>query len=581
MRIRRAAIIAAAALLALSTPDVTVALSGTVFVDANANGIADQGEERLQGVRVSDGTSIALTGADGGYELRDRGELTVVHVTQPTGYTAPIWWQEVVPGADGTVDFPLQPEDQPDGFHFVHVTDVHIKPDVVDHVLAFVDRVNAMAPAPAFVVNTGDLVWDLLEAESEQEVTDAFDLHVGAYEGLQPREYCVPGNHDHVGYAGELSADSPLYADGAWKRYFGPPWYSFERAGYLFIALDGTLGVTEGDDRPRWGYTDTLRPESLSWLREELGHVDEDQPIVVLIHEPVHGLTNRGDLREAMAGHNVIGVLSGHYHTTARYEDLGATEYVGGALCGGWWQPGPSPDGAPRGYNVVRCVGGEIEVFYQAAVGEHHINLLQPTGDRPHKGAIPIRAQLWDPEGAIHSARAELGGLSTELELEEGDLWREVTGAVRPGDLRDGDYTLRVTVQDVGGSEWSAARRVQLLRRHHSLLGNVADATLVLSVYHEGGPVQVYVNGQSVGEMPGEGSFHEPTKLTVPGHLLRYANRVRLVTGTHKDMWAHELRLEHAGEVYHEPRSRESAVRLNGRKSPHEFVIFLGGPCMR
>ncbi|MFW5866377.1 MAG: metallophosphoesterase [Armatimonadota bacterium] len=580
MRIHRTAITAAVALAALILPTtLALALSGSVFVDANSNGIADPGEEAVRGARVSDGAQIALTGADGEYELPDRDEPVVVFITQPTGYTAAAWWQMVQPGHTQSVDFALRPEEQPDGFHFVHVTDIHVKPDVVEHVRHFVRRVNAMTPAPAFVANTGDLVWDLLEAEDEQEVTDAFDLHVSAHEDLRPRHYVIPGNHDHVGYAGELSPDSPLYADGAWKRYFGPPWYSFERAGYLFIALDATLGVTEGDDPPRWGYTDTLRPECLAWLRTELEQVPTDQPIVVLIHEPVHGLTNREDLREAMAGHHVIGVLSGHYHTTARYEDLGATEYVGGALCGGWWQPGPSLDGAPRGYNVVRCIDGEVEVFYQAAVGEHHINLLQPTGEKPHHGAIPIHAQVWDPEGTIQLARAELGGLSAELEVGEGELWRDITGSVKPGALRDGDYRLRVVVQDIGGSEWFAGGTVQLLRKHHSLLRNAGDATLLLSVYHEGGPVEVLVNGRPVGEASGHDSFSEPAELTVPGHLLRYANRVTLVSGTDHDMWVQKLRLKHQGEVHHEPRASDSTIRLNGRKSPHEFVIFLGGPC--
>jgi predicted MPP superfamily phosphohydrolase len=487
----------------------------------------------------------------------------------------------VAPDADAPVDFALRPEDQPDDFHFIHVTDVHIKPDIVQHVRDFVERVNATDPPPAFVANTGDLVWDLLEADSEEEVVEAFDLHVDAYEELRTRQYAIPGNHDHVGYAGELSPESALYADGAWRRYFGPPWYSFEYAGNLFIALDATVGVTEGDDRPRWGYTDTLRPECLAWLRKELERVPTDQPIIVLVHEPVHGLTNREDVEQALAEHNVRAVLSGHYHTTARYDVIGATEYVGGALCGGWWQPGPSPDGAPRGYNVVRCAGDDVDVFYQAAAGEHHMNLLQPTGTAPVDGAIAIRARVWDPRARLHSARAELGGVRTELEISEGKLWREITGTVRPGQLADGDYRLRVIAQDIGGSEWFAARDVQLLRRHHALLRGADDATLLLSVYHEDGPVQVLVNGRPVGEVPGEGSFSEPTELTVPGHLLRDANRVRLVTGTDTDMWAHRIRLQHDGEVHHEPRTRDTAVRLNGRRSPHDLVIFLASPCER
>ena len=55
---------------------------GTVFVDSNENGLLDSGEIGLSDVRISNGTDIVLSGADGRYEIAIDNEA-ILFITKP------------------------------------------------------------------------------------------------------------------------------------------------------------------------------------------------------------------------------------------------------------------------------------------------------------------------------------------------------------------------------------------------------------------------------------------------------------------------------------------------------------------
>src|SRR5688572_13533548 len=63
--------------------------AGVVFVDRNDNGQRDRGEPGLKGVTVSDGTTLAVTDAQGRYLLPVVDGRTVF-VIKPAGYRFPI-----------------------------------------------------------------------------------------------------------------------------------------------------------------------------------------------------------------------------------------------------------------------------------------------------------------------------------------------------------------------------------------------------------------------------------------------------------------------------------------------------------
>jgi hypothetical protein len=81
-------------------PDVVTSpnegpIFGTVFNDANQNGVQDSDETGIEGVMVSDGLNVVLTDANGAYELPSpTEEMSMegfsVFVTKPAGYDVPV-----------------------------------------------------------------------------------------------------------------------------------------------------------------------------------------------------------------------------------------------------------------------------------------------------------------------------------------------------------------------------------------------------------------------------------------------------------------------------------------------------------
>ena len=68
---------------------------GTVFNDANMNGVQDEGESGIEGVMVSDGLNVVMTNSNGAYELPSPTEEASeagfsVFITKPAGYNVPV-----------------------------------------------------------------------------------------------------------------------------------------------------------------------------------------------------------------------------------------------------------------------------------------------------------------------------------------------------------------------------------------------------------------------------------------------------------------------------------------------------------
>ncbi len=111
--------------LACSTGVARADLEGRVFVDANANGVADPGEGR-PGVAVTNGRDVAVSGADGRYRLPERAEGFTA-ITRPAGFACETWYRK------GSGDFALLPSESPgEDFFFVHMSDAHVYADSAD-----------------------------------------------------------------------------------------------------------------------------------------------------------------------------------------------------------------------------------------------------------------------------------------------------------------------------------------------------------------------------------------------------------------------------------------------------------------
>src|SRR5262245_52812002 len=194
-------------------------------------------------------------------------------------------------------------------FSFVQISDTHIgfkgqaNGDAVATLQQVVDRVNALRPAPAFVLHTGD--------QTHGQKAGAFDTVAEILKGVKTdRIFYVPGEHD-------------VFLDGG-KEYLGRygrgtvgerGWQSFDYKGTHFVGLVNVLSY-KGEG------VGALGEEQIEWLEKDLAPLATSTPVVVFAHVPLWavypqwGWTTE-DAERALAGLKRFGsvtVLNGHIH---------------------------------------------------------------------------------------------------------------------------------------------------------------------------------------------------------------------------------------------------------------------------
>jgi predicted MPP superfamily phosphohydrolase len=324
-----------------------VRLSGSVFLDANANGRRDPGEPGVAGARVSDQAHTVVSGPDGAWAIAASRGHGVVFVAAPAGYRArsPFWRPQ--PAAGGPLDFALERQAAVSGFWFIHASDTHASQASADRIHAL--RALVDERRPAFVLVTGDLVKDALRV-GEAEAASYFDLYVGETARFPVPVWSVPGNHDNFGIERAKSgvdASHPLYGKRMYRQRLGPNYYSFDHGGVHFVALD-TVDV---DDQWYYGHVDE---EQLAWLEGDLAAVAPGTPVVTFNHIPFvsaveplagyrddppaptlievgdktqfrHVVSNLGEVLARFGRHPLVLALGGHMHAreSIRYEAEG------------------------------------------------------------------------------------------------------------------------------------------------------------------------------------------------------------------------------------------------------------------
>lgn len=273
---------------------------GTVFNDANGNGVMDPGERPVPGVVVSNQRDVATTDSAGRYRL-SADEKTIVFVSVPTD------WQPVgafwrVANGD-SVSFGLRAVRQPRSFRFIHASDTHIDTAHVDRVRRF--RALADSIGPAFTLIAGDLIFDSM-SQQEARARGFFELFLAEMKSFRAPYWTVPGNHDHFGIIRSRShvpETHPLYNRGMYRHYFGPEYYSFNYGGVHFIGLD----TVQPDDSAYFGGVDSLQ---LAWLARDVAAVPASTPIVTFCHIPL------ASGFDPLIGYNGMALVSGIAHSS-------------------------------------------------------------------------------------------------------------------------------------------------------------------------------------------------------------------------------------------------------------------------
>jgi 3',5'-cyclic AMP phosphodiesterase CpdA len=382
-RARRKAlsIVTVAAVLAAPQASAQGVGRGSVYIDANGNGLRDAAEAGVAGVVVSNQVQVARTEADGSFVLDGRG-FGIVFVSLPDGFSAPRgWWKPVGQLGDG---FGLLPAPRAETFAFLHASDTHIS----DASLPRARRLAALVDSlrPDLVLVTGDLVRDALRV-GEGEARGYYEMFNREIGRLAPPVWTVPGNHELFGIERHLSlvsATHPLYGRGMYRFYRGPDYYSFNAGGVHFVGLN-TVDVS---DLWYYGHVDSAQ---LAWLERDLAAIPEGTPVVSFNHIPFfqvsdqvqgleedgvaptilrvggrsvfrHAVTDADQVLRVLRTRRHVLALGGHVHHVERLEfedDGGGPRFATAAAV-----VGPVTAGGrvlPSGVTLYRVHGGRID----------------------------------------------------------------------------------------------------------------------------------------------------------------------------------------------------------------------------
>ena len=120
-------------------------------------------------------------------------------------------------------------------FSFVQISDTHVgfkgeaNPDAAATLRQVVERVNALRPAPAFVLHTGD--------QTHGQKAGAFDTVAEILKGVRAeRTFYVPGEHDVF-----LDGGTEYLSRYGQGTVGGRGWQSFDYKGTHFVGLVNVL----------------------------------------------------------------------------------------------------------------------------------------------------------------------------------------------------------------------------------------------------------------------------------------------------------------------------------------------------
>ena len=246
-------------------------------------------------------------------------------------------------------------------FSFVQISDTHVgfkgeaNPDAAATLRQVVERVNALRPAPAFVLHTGD--------QTHGQKAGAFDTVAEILKGVRAeRTFYVPGEHD-------------VFLDGGteYLSRYGPGtvggrgWQSFDYKGTHFVGLVNVLKY-KGEGMGALG------EDQLEWLKKDVAPLSSSTPVVVFSHVPLWavypawGWTTE-DAERALASLRRFGsvtVLNGHIHQVLQKVEGNVTFHTARSTAFPQPAPGVGPGPGPIKVPVEELRGmlGVREVRY-------------------------------------------------------------------------------------------------------------------------------------------------------------------------------------------------------------------------
>lgn len=356
---------------------------------------------KLEGVAVSDGTTVVLTDNEGKYRMRSNKSNGFVFISIPGSYKAinesnrPQFFQNLTgPSTKLEVhDFTLLPADHSHYTVVIH-TDQHLanRTDDLKQFTQFVlpDMNKTIYSEKAkgrevFSLSLGDISWDQFWRANSFDVIDAAKY----FERLECTLFHSIGNHDNNPYISDDWLSSEVF-----RHNISPNYYSFNIGDVHYVVLDNVIYNNPEATSSTMGkrtYDRALTQAQLDWLKQDLNVLnDKGAPIVICGHVPFfsepglsgneqttgRNLLNMTALEQVLAPYTNITIFSGHYHRNFNVKPQfvsGIEEHNVASLAGSlWWTActGYSPnhictDGSPGGYGLLRVDGANIDYVYK------------------------------------------------------------------------------------------------------------------------------------------------------------------------------------------------------------------------
>lgn len=363
---------------------------GTVYLDANANGLYDSGEKGIENVKVSNGVDVVKTDPRGRYEITLPPE-SILFISKPADYRVPLnevelpqfyyrhyptgtpdlaaWkWPVIQPtGAlPKTIDFALLGGKVSSTFKAMGFADPQTSTDEELDMMRK-DIIDALFGNPyeaKFGLVAGDVVNDNLAL---------YERHNMLMAQIGIPMWNVPGNHD-------LNPESPTYtyATQTFKSVFGPDYYSFDYGQVHFLALNNVGFKGKGQ-----GYEGHIDANQMQWIANDLKDVPSNKLIMIITHIPLLTYANNRTFPKGINTQNLdellnvlkrfeyVYAIAGHDTSNSWKVEINHTHgwhgrpFIAHTLAetrGGGWHTGPKDergvrpatmqDGNPNGYYI-------------------------------------------------------------------------------------------------------------------------------------------------------------------------------------------------------------------------------------
>ncbi len=357
-------------------------------------GIIKSGEEKLEGVIVTDGKNFTQTKKNGKFSFEIEDDADFVYIVTPSGYIAD--WSTGIPSfyvdaaGRNKFEFNLIPTQQTNDYHIVAVSDPQFKDEKQFAMFAGEPMADLCSTTKSFRelavgLALGDICWDNLDLLPKYK---AEILRTGI------PFYPVIGNHDH-----DRSAGGDIKSVKAYRKLMGPENYAFFIGKDVVIVLDNI--IYQGNKKYKEGYANHV----ISWVKALENLLPEDSDIYVAQHSPVRTHWNNkkilgtSDILSSLRGHKVT-FISGHTHINNIFEyEENVTEHNVASICGTWWETDHCTDGTPRGYKVFSKSGGKLDWYYKS-VGQpqdYQVQVYVPGQSKIHPNSVVVNVWDWDP----------------------------------------------------------------------------------------------------------------------------------------------------------------------------------------